>query len=134
MTKQRILIVDDDRKISGLVRFFLDRRGGYEVREENHSHAALSAARSFQPDLVVLDVDMPGKDGGEVAAELRRDPQLREKPILFLSSLIGRGESRTSEGQCYLAKSAEPQELLDTVRRMLHAVADLPGPGACVPR
>lgn len=132
MTKQKILVVDDDRKISGLVRFFLERRGGYEVLEQNHSYAAVSTAKRFRPDLIVLDVDMPGKDGGAVAAELREDSLFARTPIVFLTSLISPEEAGELHGKRYLAKSTEPQVLLETVRRLLHEVDGLPDPVPCL--
>ena len=70
MSKTKILIVDDDARLSTLMRTILER-GGYEAREENRSFAALATARGFRPDLVLLDVDMPGKDGGTRSEERR---------------------------------------------------------------
>lgn len=127
MTAQRILIVDDDARISTLLQTFLIKMGRYEVRTENRSFAALATAREFRPDLVLLDVDMPGKDGGDVAAELAADSRFAATPVLFVTSLVsrqeGRAESLTRGGQQFLSKPVDPQALLAAVRRLLAPVA-----------
>jgi CheY-like chemotaxis protein len=119
----KILVVDDDPKLSGLVRTFLERLGKFEVREENRSFAALNTAREFQPDMVILDVDMPGKDGGDVAAELAADPRFAKTPVMFLSSLVTPQDSGLRNGRLFLSKPVEPLTLLRAVRSLLPALA-----------
>lgn len=125
MTKPRILVVDDEPNISGLVRFFLEKTQRFEVRVENRSALALSAARRFRPDMIVLDVDMPGKDGGDVAREIEADPVLRGLPVLFFTALVSPAEAGGREivrgGMSFLAKPLNPKVLIDTVDRMLAA-------------
>ncbi|HEY3901746.1 MAG TPA: response regulator [Chthoniobacter sp.] len=118
MKPSKILIVDDDSKLSSLIALILRRAGGYEVREENRSFAALATAREYLPDLVLLDVDMPGKDGGAVAHELAGDSLLSAVPIIFITSLIAAGEAGTRNGAVYLAKPVEPKRLIETVQRL----------------
>lgn len=123
MTKSRILVVDDEPNLTGLVRLFLEKTQRFEVRVENRSSLALAAARSFCPDMILLDVDMPGKDGGEVAREIEVDPTLRGVPILFFTSLISREEAGAHEtlrgGQRFLAKPVDPKVLVAAVDRVL---------------
>ncbi len=127
MKQPKILIVDDDAKLSKLMHVILEKAGGFEVREENRSFAALASAREFRPDLVLLDVDMPGKDGGEVRAELAADPALKNTPVLFVTSLVARsdvtGTTVFRGGQHYLPKPILPRALIDTVRMMLNSAA-----------
>ncbi|MEA3207014.1 MAG: two-component system, OmpR family, response regulator [Chthoniobacter sp.] len=126
MSKAKILVVDDDPKISGLIRVILEKAGGCEVLEENRSFAARVAARSFLPDVVLLDVDMPGLDGGDVATELRSDPVLKSIPILFVTSLVSRREivsQNAIRSGHYVAKPIEPAVLLQAVRALLEPVA-----------
>lgn len=127
MPKPRILIVDDDANLSNLVSLFLKKSGLYEVRIENRSSQALSVAQEFRPDLILLDVDMPGKDGGAVAAEIRSDRALRNRPIVFFTSLIPHAEAGHGEvmkgGSLYLAKPVNPKVLLETVDRVLNGMA-----------
>src|SRR5688572_11865686 len=93
MNKRRILVIDDEVKVSDLVRILLERTKRYEVRVENRSANALAAAQEFRPDMILLDVDMPGKDGGVVAGEMRTLPATRDVPIVFLTSLVSRAEA-----------------------------------------
>lgn len=123
MTKSRILVVDDEPNISTLVRLYLEKTQRFEVRVENRSALALSAARAFRPDMVLLDVDMPGKDGGEVALEIQGEPMLRGVPIVFLTSLVSTAEAGQREtvrgGMRFLAKPVDPRVLVETVDRVL---------------
>jgi DNA-binding response OmpR family regulator len=123
MTKSRILVVDDEPKLSGLVRLFLEKTQRFEVRVENRSALALSAAREFRPDMILLDVDMPGKDGGDVSREIEAEPALRGVPILFFTSLVSPAEAGEREtvraGKRFLAKPVRPKVLIDTVDRIL---------------
>lgn len=123
MNKPRILIVDDEPNLSSLVRLLLEKTRDFEVRVENRSYHALAVAKEFLPDLVLLDVDMPGKDGGEVAAEIKADPVLGGIPVVFLTSLISQAEAGDGEtirgGNHYLAKPVNPKVLVETVKRLL---------------
>jgi len=123
MATHRILIVDDEPKISALISFVLEQTKRFEVRCESRSALALNAAREFRPDLVLLDVDMPGKDGGDVAAEIGKDPELSGVPILFLTSLVSAAEAGEREvmksGMPFLSKPVKVKVLIDTVDRLL---------------
>lgn len=111
MSKPRILIVDDDKNIARLMAIMLEKTGRYEVRTENKSTAAQEVAREFKPDLGLFDVDMPGKDGGTLAREMRADPMFAKLPIIFLTSLVSAQEAGTkpmvSGGYPYLTKSVD---------------------------
>jgi len=123
MSKHRILVVDDDPSLSELVRLFLEKTNRFEVRVENRPNLAVGAAREFQPHMILLDVDMPGKDGGEVARELKTDPATRATPVMFLTSLISKVEGGQREtvrgGMRFLAKPVDAKALVETVDRML---------------
>lgn len=117
MNKAHILVVDDDSKLTGLVRVVLERIGGYCVQEENRPYAAIETARYFHPGLIILDVQMPGQYGGDLAAELHADPELRSTPIMFLTSQVDK--SRWQDGIPYIAKPFNPHELIAVVRRLV---------------
>ena len=123
MTRPRILIVDDDEKLLSLTRVILNKMGSFDTFAEHRSFAAFATARSFCPDLILLDVDMPGKDGGDVAAELATDAVLRKVPIIFLTSLVSGEEAGMRNGVRYLSKPVSPQMLLQTVREALAEAA-----------
>ena len=122
MTRTKILIVDDDAKISSLMRVFLEC-SGYEVHEENRAFAAHATARKFRPELILLDVDMPGKDGGTVAREIAGDPEIARTPIIFVTSLVARHESGKRGKERFIGKPVAPADLLAAVRETLSCVA-----------
>ncbi len=123
MNKTRVLIVDDDPGISRLAKMVLDQTDRFEAWVENHSSRALNTARKFKPDVVLMDVDMPGKNGGEVASELRSDSSLGNPLILFVTALVSKHESGSdailSGGEHYLAKPWEPKTLIKSLDDLL---------------
>lgn len=128
MSKIRVLVVDDDLNLSRLTAMILENSGEYDVLTEKDSTRALSVARQFNPQIMLFDVDMPDKDGGELAREAKNDPQLCKIPVLFLTGLLSRAEAGHQEiqcgGQAFLAKPVLPEVLLSSVRKMtalLHA-------------
>jgi two-component system, OmpR family, response regulator len=120
--KRRILIVDNDRDTTHLVKILLERAGNYLVLEENDATKAHQSARSFGPDLILLDVVMPETDGGEVAAQIEADPELQNTPIIFLTALVTRAEAKSGlniQGHPFLAKPVSIPELIDAIERHL---------------
>src|SRR5664279_1491206 len=111
MSKRRVLVVDDDVNLSRLAGMILENSGKYEVMIVNQAVRALPAALQFRPDLMLLDVDMPGKDGGDLAREAANDSRLRDIPILFLTGLVSREEAGAGAlergGMTFLSKPAE---------------------------
>ena len=89
---RRILIVDDEPALTEMVKLMLETGGPYSVREENEATRAVQAAREFRPDLILLDIMMPRIDGGDVAAMLREDPELRAVPVMFLTALVSKDD------------------------------------------
>jgi CheY-like chemotaxis protein len=88
MTKKRIMVVDDDLQSTRIVKMALERTGRYEVQQVNDPVRALDAARMFKPDLILLDICMPGTEGVEVAFQIRADTEFQATPVVFLSSLV----------------------------------------------
>lgn len=118
----KILIVDDDPAIRDVVRFALTR-AGFEVVEAVDGPAALERFAAAAPDLVVLDVLLPGQDGIEVCRALRRSSAV---PILFLSSKedeVDRVVGLELGGDDYLGKPFSPRELVARVRALLRRAA-----------
>jgi len=122
--KRRILIVDNDQNSTQLVRILLERSGPYLVLEENDATKACQSARDFRPDLILLDIIMPGTDGGEVAARIQADPELRNTPIIFLTGLVTRAEAKGGlriQGHPFLAKPISIPELINAIEEHLPA-------------
>jgi DNA-binding response OmpR family regulator len=120
---KKILIVDDDVRLLDTTRKVLEATGEYEVMADDCGRRAVAAATTFKPDLLVLDVMMPGMDGGEVAYAIRKQPTNKNVAILFLTSLIGKGEQTSSGGRStrdvYLSKPVDPKELCRRVAALL---------------
>ena len=120
--KRRILIVDNDRDTTHLVKILLERAGNYLVLEENDATKAHQSARSFGPDLILLDVVMPEIDGGDVAARIQADSELQNTPIIFLTALVTRAEAKSGlniQGHPFLAKPVSIPELIDAIEEHL---------------
>ncbi|OGT12348.1 MAG: hypothetical protein A3J49_11620 [Gallionellales bacterium RIFCSPHIGHO2_02_FULL_57_16] len=96
---KRILVVDDDPAITRMVKLNLEQTGRYDVRTENMGRRAIEATREFRPDLILLDVMMPGMLGSEIAAQLQADPELRTTKFIFLTAFVTKGEELRSGGQ-----------------------------------
>ena len=116
----KVLAVDDDPTIQRLLQVNLEMEG-YEVVLAGNGEEALEVARAERPDCILLDVMMPKKDGWQVCAELREDPDLAHVPVVFLSaraqdSDVERGESLGANE--YVTKPFDPMELLDLVARL----------------
>ena len=124
--KRRILIVDNDRESTHLVKILLERTGRYLVLEENDATKAHQSARNFRPDVILLDIVMPETDGGEVAAQIQADPDLRRTPIIFLTALVTKAEAKAGlriQGHPFLAKPISVPELIKGIEENLPAHA-----------
>jgi len=114
--KVRVLIVDDEVSFTRMVKLNLEKTGRYDVRELNVATFAVTTAREFKPDLIFLDVIMPGQDGGDVAAQLQRDRYVRGTPVVFLTATVSRREAGTeglnSGGALFLAKPVSVGDLI----------------------
>ena len=118
---ENILIVDDEPRFAYMLADVLSD-AGYDARTIDNGRDALEAAHRHPPDLVLLDVHMPGIDGFEVASRLKADPATAAIPIIMLSAMEGRGARVIGlEGGAeeYLAKPFDKAELLARVHNLL---------------
>jgi len=121
----RVLVIDDEAPIRLLCRVNLEAEG-MEVLEAADGPAGVEAARDHLPDVILLDVMMPGLDGWQVAEELLDDERTRGIPIIFLTA---RAELRDRErglgvgGIDYVTKPFNPVELASLVTDLLERVA-----------
>jgi CheY-like chemotaxis protein len=83
---KKILLVDDNRHMTQILGHVLSE-AGYMTESQNDSRQALQTARSFMPDLAILDVDMPNMDGGDVMRQFRENEDLRDVHVIFLTAL-----------------------------------------------
>jgi CheY-like chemotaxis protein len=85
---KRILVVDDRASDTRLVKLYLERDDHYVVREVNDAKVAVSAAVEFEPNLILLDLMMPGIGGTELAGRFDAHPKLKTVPIVFLTAAV----------------------------------------------
>jgi CheY-like chemotaxis protein len=117
---RRVLVVDDDRDATRLIKVLLERSGGYVVLEENDPTGAHQTARNFRPDVILLDIMMPKTDGGEVAARIEGNPCLQATPIIFLTALVTRAETKSGleiQGHSFLAKPISIPEVIEAIEQ-----------------
>ncbi len=119
--KKRILLVDDEKSFTNLLKLNLEDTGNYEVRVENWAEDAFPAAQQFKPDLILLDIIMPRMPGGNVAALIKADPVLKDTPIVFLTAAVRKHQVEENEGiicdhPC-LAKPATVDEVIDMIEK-----------------
>ena len=122
MSKTKVLIVDDDMAASRLLGMGLEKTGVFQVKVENTATQAVGRAREFRPDVILLDVCMPGADGGDVAFQIHDDPSLRSTSIIFLTSLVsGQEASKTVQrgGYEFLSKPASIGKIIECIDRHL---------------
>lgn len=124
--KAKILLVDDDVDFVEATKTILESKP-YEVVIAYEGEEGLRKARKEKPDLILLDIIMPVKDGFTAAEQLKRDPELRKIPVIMLTSFstkgagtgIPRSRGATLEAEDYIEKPVTPEELLRRVETYL---------------
>lgn len=121
MTEQKILLVDDDEDILEFLGYNL-KKEGYEVEKATKGRDAITAALNNPPDLIILDVMMPGMDGIEVCSLMRKETKLKDSRIAFLTA---RGEDYSqiagfdAGGDDYIVKPISPKVFIARVKALL---------------
>lgn len=122
MIKKKILIVDDEEDTLLVLEKQLTI-AGYSVITANNGELALLLSKSQRPDLIVLDVQMPGMDGGEVDYRLKEDAITKDIPVVFSTCLLSSNEaSRETHkrgGNIMLAKANDTKELITVINEIL---------------
>ncbi len=116
----RILLIDDDRDFVEATRMVLESVP-YEVDVAHNGQAGLQRARAERPDLIILDIIMPGESGLDVYEQLQAEPGLADVPVILLTSLasgLGVTPSAMTKPAEYLEKPVRPAELLKRVRKL----------------
>jgi DNA-binding response OmpR family regulator len=122
-----VLVVDDEPMARSMLRLILVR-AGFEVREAEDGKAALSEVDRSLPDLMILDIMMPGIDGFEVCERLRADENTNSLPIIMLSAKTDRESVKRGlnlGANKYLTKPVGPDELTRHVREVLQIEGEL---------
>jgi two-component system alkaline phosphatase synthesis response regulator PhoP len=125
--KRKVLLVDDNPDFCEATKLILEKKGGYEVTLAYDGIEGLEKVKSDRPDIIVLDVMMPNKDGYKMCAELKADDEYRDIPIILLTAVASHISDTQytprmgmeTEADDYLDKPAEPKEILRRVDALL---------------
>ena len=124
--RAKILLVDDDIDFVESTKIVLES-GPYEVIVAYEGEEGLQKAKAENPDLILLDIIMPVKDGFTAAEQLKKDPQLSKIPVIMLTAFSSKGQETSIprsrgfalETEDYIEKPVTPEELLSRVKRHL---------------
>ena len=123
MAEIKLLIVDDEVEFTKLVKTFFERFKTYEVRCLNDSAECIETVKSFKPNIVLLDINMPTLDGGAVASQIEDAPGLAGTRIIFISAIVSREEAshigNTMHGYPFLSKPISLESLYKVVEQYL---------------
>lgn len=125
--KQKILIVDDDENIANLISLYLTKEC-YETRIEHDGQSALDAFKEYAPNLILLDIMLPGLDGYEVCREIRRESKV---PIIMLSAkteVFDKVLGLELGADDYIIKPFDSKELVARVKAVLRRYTEVPAP------
>jgi DNA-binding response OmpR family regulator len=121
MTEKTVMVVDDDPNALDIVRTFLESRG-YTVATAQNGNQALALLEDVRPDLVLLDVMMPGMDGWEVARVIKNHPKYGDTRVVMLtarSDFADKHEGLRAGADDYMVKPIKLAELAERVERNL---------------
>jgi two-component system alkaline phosphatase synthesis response regulator PhoP len=124
--KTKILLIDDDIDFVKATKIVLESEG-YEIIVAHEGNDGLQKAQKENPDLIIMDVIMPVKDGFTAAEQLKKDPKLSKIPVLMLTAFSSQGSGSsiprvrgfTLEAEDYIEKPVAPKDLLSKVRHHL---------------
>lgn len=130
MGRKKILIIDDDKNFTKMVKLNLEALGEYEVAVEAEGSRACGAAKGFKPDLILLDIRMPDKDGFETLKILRQDSSTKLTPIVMLTALEDEESRRKSMelyGEGYITKPIATEELKARIEDIIERHREVTG-------
>ncbi len=131
-----ILVIDDERDLIELVRYNLDKEG-FDVFAASDGTSGLEIATKHKPDLVVLDLMMPGMDGLEVCRRMRADDRTRRIPVIMLTAKAGETDRIVGlemGADDYVTKPFSPRELVARVKAVLRRTSDQQEPAELIRR
>ena len=126
MARKKLLIVDDEPDAAIILAKNLKARG-YEVYTASNGLDAIAMAKTNGPDLIILDILMPGMDGTEIAAELQEEESTRDIPIIFLTCLVTKKTEQIGskyhdvDKRAFIAKPYDLDKLLLEIDRLIGA-------------
>ncbi len=125
MHARKVLVVDDEPGFTKIVKLTLEKADHYRVFEENDPLKAVETAHKVSPDIILLDIVMPGMDGGDVLANLKADPVLKHVPVVFVTAIVRKKEvdehAGTIGGTFYVSKPVTVEGLIRVVEEHLES-------------
>jgi len=119
---KKILFVEDQEDIQAVARIALETVGGFTVEICSNGSLALTRALEFKPDLLLLDVMMPGMDGPETLKKLRELKQTADTPVIFMTAKVQQNEVESLMklgARGVISKPFDPMKLADSIREIL---------------
>jgi excisionase family DNA binding protein len=119
--RQVVLVVDDDDRLREYLRVNLEMEG-YEVREAGSAEEGLAVLDEEPPDLILLDVMMPGVDGWQMLSRVRERHGLESIPVVMFSGKVDREQAAAAEkagAQAFIGKPFDPQQLIASTKQLL---------------
>ena len=120
----KVMVVDDESEITEIVETFLTD-AGYKVAVANSGSEAIKKAKEFKPDIILLDIMMPGTDGYAVCQQLKKEAAFANTPVIFLSGKDREedmGRSFKAGGDMYIKKPFSCERLLEIVNIVLMSI------------
>ncbi len=120
--RKKVLIIDDEENFAYIVKLNLEETGSYEVAVEPDPTRALSAARAVNPDVILLDVIMPVRDGFEVLEALKKDKRTMSIPVIMLTAVgTDQAKIKASEkySEDYITKPVTTEALREKIENVL---------------
>ncbi len=123
MRKKKILVIDDERGFTKMVKLNLEAAGDYEVKIQNNPLDAMQSAIEFKPDVILLDVIMPELEGPDVVYQFKNNDLLKDIPVIFITANITKEEVEAQEGfiggHAFLAKPGTIEELIACIEKQI---------------
>lgn len=120
MDKKKILIIDDEENFCKLVKKNIEQTGEFTVDMATNGEDGIRLVKELRPDLVLLDLLMPGMDGADVASQIREDKNVKDTPIVFLTAIMRPDESNPQEdftkGYAILSKTVTVKDLIACIK------------------
>lgn len=121
--KIHVLVIDDDRSVGKFLKKKLEKTQRYIVSYAENKEMGMGLSRTEKPDILILDIDLEMESGGDIAKELEDDPELKNVPFLFFSSLISPKEVAQREGKLgghtIVSKGSKIDELISNIEAVL---------------
>ena len=120
--KKSLLLIDDEIDFCYFLQKNLEATNEFEVSSCNNGEVGLQKAKLLHPDLIILDIMMPGMSGAEVADTLKNDESTRNIPVLFLTAIIQEQEAKLKQniigGWYYMAKPVKLNDLISMIKKL----------------